>query len=265
MPLDNKMLKMLSKKGVPKVLFENSYSLLQRELFLAQGVEIILQEDNHYRFATSSIPIDDAIFCIVDIETNGSRSDKHQIIEIGAVKVQNHTIIDSYESLVRCDDISPHITEITGIDTQMTAHAPELSDVMKAFRLFLGTDIFVAHAVKFDYTFISAMMERCGLEKLLNRKLCTIDLAERTISSYRYGLSYLNEQLELYKEATHHRALSDAITAAKLFKHVLDFIPKDLISAEDLVRFSKEAGRLKRPKFDPAYNNDDEEGEKEKC
>jgi len=259
MPLDNKTIKLLSKKGVPKAVFENSYSQLQRELFLAQGAEITLQDDNHYRFATSRIPIDDAVFCIVDIETNGSRSDKHQIIEIGAVKVQNYTIIDSYESLVRCDEISPHIAELTGIDVQMTAQAPELSEVMKAFRVFLGTDIFVAHAVKFDYTFTSAMMERCGLDKLLNRKLCTIDLAERTITSYRYGLSYLNEQLELYKEATHHRALSDAITAAKLFKHVLDFIPKELVSAEDLVRFSKEAGRLKRPKFDPALNNEEEE------
>ncbi|MEA1920800.1 MAG: 3'-5' exonuclease [Campylobacterota bacterium] len=253
MPINAKTLRLLSNKGVPKVLFENSYSQLQRELFLAQGLEIELHDDNHYRFATTRIPIDDAVFCIVDIETNGSRSDKHQVIEIGAVKVQNHTVIDRYESLVKCNEISSHITEITGIDVEMTQDAPELSEVMAEFRLFLGTDIFVAHAVKFDYNFISAMMERCGYEKLLNRKLCTIDLAERTITSYRYGLSYLNDQLELYKDATHHRALSDAITAAKLFKHVFDFVPKEVKSAEDLVRFSKEASRLKRPKFDPAY------------
>jgi DNA polymerase-3 subunit epsilon len=253
MPIDDKTLRLLSKKGLPKVLFENAYSQLQKELFFAQGLDIELQEDNKYRFATTNIPIDDTIFCIVDIETNGSRSDKHQIIEIGAVKVQNHTIIDRYESLVVCNEISEHITEITGINVEMTQDAPTLESVMQEFRLFLGTDIFVAHAVKFDYNFISAMMEKCGYDKLLNRKLCTIDLAERTISSYRYGLSYLNEQLDLYKDATHHRALSDAITAAKLFKHVLDFIPIEIQSAEDLVRFSKEAARLKRPKFDPAY------------
>ncbi len=254
MSLESKTIKLLSKKGLPKALFDNAYSQIQRELFLAQGLEIELQEDNKYRFATTRIPIDKATFCIVDIETNGSRVDKHQIIEIGAVKVQNRTIIDRFESLVACDDISEHITEITGIDSKMTADAPKLSDVMQEFRMFLATDIFVAHDVKFDYNFISAMMQRCGFEKLLNRKLCTIDLAERTISSYRYGLSYLNEQLELYKDATHHRALSDAITAAKLFKHTLDFLPKQEIkSAEDLLRFSKEASRLKRPKFDPAY------------
>ncbi len=253
MPIDDKTLRLLSKKGVPKVLFENAYSELDRELFLAQGLNIELQEDNCYRFETTKIPLDDAVFCIVDIETNGSRSDKYQVIEIGAVKIKNHTVIDTFESLVTCKEISEHITEITGIDVEMTKDAPSLEDVMLDFRIFLGSDIFVAHAVKFDYNFISAMMQRCGLEALLNPKLCTIDLAERTISSYRYGLSYLNEQLELYKDATHHRALSDAITAAKLFKHVYDFLPKEIESAEDLLRFSKEAARLKRPKFDPAY------------
>ena len=89
--------------------------------------------------------------------------------------------------------------------------------------------------------------------------LCTIDLTERTISSYRYGLAYLNEQLELYKEATHHRALSDAITTAKLFKRTLNYIPHSIITAEDLLNFSKEAKRLKRPKFDPGQEKKEEE------
>jgi DNA polymerase-3 subunit epsilon len=257
MPISQKNSKLLSLKGIPKALFENQFSQLDQELFLAQGLEITLDKDEHYRYATTKTAIEDATFCIVDIETNGSKSDKHQIIEIGAVKVKNGIVTDSFESLVKCDDISEHITEITGIDTLMTQDAPELKEVMADFRIFLSTDIFVAHAVKFDYNFISSMMQRCGYQRLLNRKLCTIDLAERTITSFRYGLSYLNEQLELYKDATHHRALSDAITAAKLFKHTLSFLPKEITTAEELLRFSKEASRLKRPKFDPALAEED--------
>ena len=223
---------------------------LALEVLYGQGLEII-QEDGCYRFATAATPLGDAVFCIVDIETNGSKPEKHQVIEIGAVKVKNNTIIDRFESLVQCDDISRHITEITGISSVDTLHAPSLKQVLEEFRLFLGTAIFVAHDVKFDYSFISAMMARVGILPLMNRSLCTIDLAERTISSYRYGLAYLNEQLDLYKEATHHRALSDAITTTKLFKRTLKFIPENIHTAEDLLRFSKEAKRLKRPKFDP--------------
>ncbi len=257
--INKKHLKLFASKGLPKALFENAYTPTERELFLANGLRIELCDDGAYRFHTATLGLHDATFCIVDIETNGSHADRHQIIEIGAIKVRNATIVDEFESLVFCDDISEHISEITGITNEMTHNAPKLCEVMEAFKLFLGTDIFVAHAVKFDYTFISAMLKRCGFDALMNRKLCTIDLAERTISSYRYGLSYLNEQLSLYQNATHHRALSDAITAAKLFKHTMNYVPKEIATAEELIAFSTEAKRLKRPKFDPAKLEEENE------
>ena len=92
------------------------------------------------------------------------------------------------------------------------------------------------------------MMERVGLQKLLNRSLCTIDLTERTIESERYGLAYLNEQLSLYKEATHHRALSDAMTTTKLLKRTLVLLPDTITNTEELIAFSKEGKRLKKQK-----------------
>jgi len=224
---------------------------LALELLRAQGLELVSSDGKRYRPLTCSQPISSATFCIVDIETNGSKPDKHQIIEIGAVKVQNLHIIDRFESLVRCDHISEHITEITGIAEEDTHSAPSMREVLRSFKAFLGNDIFVGHDVKFDFQFTSRMMERVGMAPLLNRTLCTIDLAERTISSYRYGLAFLNEQLELYKEATHHRALSDAMTTAKLFKRTLKYIPTDIQTVEELITFSKQAKRLKRPKFPP--------------
>ncbi|MEA3373580.1 MAG: 3'-5' exonuclease [Campylobacterota bacterium] len=260
MQLTPKLVKQLTKTGVtPYELqqFMGESADLAIELVRAQGLDLTLK-DGRYWFSTIDLPINDATFCIVDIETNGSKPQKHQIIELGAVKVLNGSIVDRYESLVKCDSISPHIAQITGITAEDTQEAPSLKSVLGEFREFLGNDIFVAHDVKFDYSFISAMMEKVSLHGLMNRSLCTIDLTERTISSYRYGLAYLNEQLELYKEATHHRALSDAITTAKLFKRTLQYIPDEIRTTEELIRFSKEAKRLRRPKFDPA-----KEGSKE--
>ena len=251
--------KQLSGEGVTAFQLEQEFNEpvdFVLELLHAQGL-ILAENEGRYRYETTQIPWKEAIFCIVDIETNGSKPGKHQIIEIGAVKVQNFTIVDRFESLVECHDISPHISEITGISVEDTKHAPPMKSVLHDFRAFLGTSIFVAHDVKFDYSFISAMCERVGQMPLMNRRLCTIDLAERTISSYRYGLAYLNEQLELYSDATHHRALSDAITTTKLFKRTLLHIPENIRSAEALIQFSKEAKRLKRPKFDPRLFTDE--------
>jgi DNA polymerase III subunit epsilon len=247
---DPKVLTRLSKNGIPKEEFEamlgGDYPFTL-ELFKAQGMNILLA-DNLYRFRSSITSVDDTLFCIVDVESNGSKPSHHQIIEIGAVKLQNGKILETYESLVYCTEISDQIQEITGIKTEETLKAPHLSKVMDEFRLFLGDAVFVGHDAKFDYNFVSAMMERVGLERLLNRSLCTIDLAERAFESERYGLAYLNEQLELYRDATHHRALSDAMTTAKLLKRTLALLPTTLRTTEELIAFSKEAKKMKRLK-----------------
>jgi DNA polymerase III subunit epsilon len=255
-PLDKKSLSKLASSGI-------SYDTIKAqsgsddvdftlELWRAQGLDIVRKNALYY-YATKFIDIKDAVFCIVDVETNGSKTDKHQIIEIGAVKVSNGEIISRFESLVHCEQINQHITEITGISVEDTKNAPPLKQVMQDFKLYLNDSIFVAHDVKFDFKFISSMMQKIGLQPILNRHLCSIDLAERTIESYRYGLSYLNEYLQLHKDATHHRALSDALTTAELFIRSLEKVDKSVKTVEDLISFSKQGKRLKRPKFDPLH------------
>ena len=251
--LDAKSIHKLSSKGLSlKTLKEqiNEDLDLALELWHSQGLKILKQQGNFF-FATKFIAIEDAEFCIVDIETNGSKIDKHQIIELAAVKVKNNKIIDSYESLVHCKEINPHITEITGITAEDTKDAPSLKKVMYDFKNFLGDAVFVAHDVKFDYKFISLSMQKIGLAPLLNRSLCSLSLAERTIESYRYALSYLNKSFGLNPNATHHRAMSDVLTTYELFKLSIVNIDKDLKTVEDFIKFTKEAKKLKKLKFDP--------------
>ena len=223
---------------------------LSLELWRAQGLNVI-KHQGYYYFDTAFMPIKEAEFCIVDIETNGSKIEKHQIIELAALKVKDGKIIDRFESLVHTKEINPHITEITGIKAEDTKDAPSLTEVLKKFKLFLGNAVFVAHDVKFDYMFISKSMQKIGLEPLLNRSLCSLALAERTIVSYRYALSYLNDALKLNPNATHHRAMSDVLTTYGLFLLSLQNLDEEIKTVEDLIKFSKEAKRLKRPKFDP--------------
>jgi len=228
------------------------------ELWKAQGVNIV-KKQGYFFFETKFIPIDDAVFCIVDIETNGSKLDKHQIIELSAIKVKNKKVIDKFDTLVQCDKINEHITKITGISAEDTKDAPKLKDVLFAFKEFLGDSVFVAHDVKFDYTFISGSFLKVGLAPLLNRSLCSLALAQRTIVSYKYGLAYLNDAFNLNPNAVHHRAMSDVLTTYELFKLSLKNCKESLNNVEDLIRFSKEAKMLKRPKEDPLLKREDEE------
>ena len=205
--LDPKSISKLSTKGLCLERLKEQlgpdldYSL---ELWRAQGLDIIKHHGSFY-FSTKFVNITDAEFCIVDIETNGSKIEKHQIIELGAMKIKNGKIIDRYESLVKCKEINEHIREITGISVEDTKDAPVLKEVLYKFKEFIGDAIFVAHDVKFDYNFISQSLEKIGLEPLLNRSLCSLDLSERTLVSYRYALFYLEKTFNLNPEATHHR------------------------------------------------------------
>lgn len=251
--LDDKTLHLLSTNGIGanalslKLKNDLDYYL---ELWHSQGLNIVKHFSNYY-FSTKFTKIEDETFCIVDIETNGSKIDKHQIIEIAALKIKNGQIIGSFDSFVKCDEINEHITQITGISIEDTKDAPPLKKVLYDFKLFLGDAVFVAHDVKFDYKFISQSLQKIGLPPLLNRSLCSISLAERTIESYRYALSYLNKLLDLHPEATHHRAMSDVMTTYELFKISLSRLSSEVKTTEELISFVKKAERLKRPKFDP--------------
>ena len=261
-PFDHKTtLKLASKKGADITEIRPFLDdTLERELLMSstQGLEIVVK-NNRYFFKSNTLAIDDATFCIVDIETNGSKPEKHQIIEIGAVKIKAGKVIGTYESLVKCDEISKHITALTGITVEETHDAPPLQRVLNEFKAFIGTDIFVAHAVKFDYGFISAMYQKENMPPMLNRYVCSIDLAERTFSSFKYGLNYLNCSLDLHQSATHHRALSDAITTGELFLKSLKLLDEKMENVEELILFSKQGKRFKRPKFDPMLENSSEE------
>ncbi len=263
-PLDAKSISRLSTKGLSleilKAQIDDSLDF-SLELWRSQGLDIV-KSKGYYYFSTKFIPMDEAEFCIVDIETNGSKIDKHQIIEIAGIKIKNGKITDRFESLVNCNVINKHISGITGIYVEDTEDAPYLKDVLYDFKLFLGDAIFIAHDVKFDYNFISQSLERIGLEPLLNRSLCSLALAERSVISYRYALSYLDSYFGLNSDATHHRAMSDVITTYALFKMSLENIKENINNVEDLIKFSKNASRLKRPKFDPLLE-DKEDNEEE--
>ena len=248
--LDTKIFQQLQNNGVPKTILSD----LDIEVLQSQGLSLALKNERYF-FKTTLDSIQDTLFCVVDVETNGSKPHRDQIIEIGAVKLKNGQIIETFESLVYCTEISDQIQDITGITVEQTKQAPSLSEVMHQFRLFLGDAVFVGHDAKFDYNFVSVMMEKVGLGSLKNRSLCTIDLAERTIESERYGLAYLNETLDLYNQATHHRAFSDAMTTTKLLKRILLALPLEFHNTEDLIKFSKEAKRLKRPKVKKDFND----------
>ena len=165
------------------------------------GLPLIELSSKKLALETTFTPIEKQKFCIVDIETNGSKPTDSQIIEIGAIMYKNGKIVDKFESYVKAEEIPENIVRLTGITVEDVKNAPPLKSVLEKFRLFLGDAVFMAHNVNFDYKFISHSMEEAGFGPLLNRKICSIDLAKKTIEAERYGLGFLIELFDCVQSA----------------------------------------------------------------
>jgi DNA polymerase III subunit epsilon len=218
--------------------------LLQMELLISNGLAIDINKDDDKVFLkTKKTLLKDQIFCFVDIETNGNSIKDSQIIEIGAIKYQNGKIIDEYQSLVYAKNIPEYIQDITQIVPSMLENQPSLKSVLEEFKIFLEDHIFVAHNMNFDYQFISDSFNEYDLGAIYNRSICTIDLSKRTINAKRYGLDYLKDILNIDIK-NQHRAYSDALSSLYIFENIIKLLPKDIITSEDLMSFSKSNNKI---------------------
>ncbi len=245
-----KLAQRLAKRDYPLARF---YGLLQRLFGLTEDPELLLQtliargfplevKNEIVTLKTAKTPFLEQEFVVVDIETNGSKPDSAQVIEIGAIKFRGATILDRFESFIFAKELPEYITKLTGIALTDLAHAPSQKEVLLAFKEFLGDSVFVAHNVGFDYNFISHKLEQLGYGTLANRKLCSIELARKTIESERYGLAYLNENLGI-NTLVSHRAYADALTAYKILQLAFAKVPQEVVTTEDLIAFSKKGKR----------------------
>ena len=103
-------------------------------------------------------------YVVFDLETTGFDPEQEEIIEIGAIKVQDGYIMSTFSTLVKPGkEIDPFITGLTGISNEDVKDAPSINEVLPDFFDFVGDNVVVGHNVTFDISFIAASAGRAGL------------------------------------------------------------------------------------------------------
>jgi DNA polymerase III subunit epsilon len=163
------------------------------------------------------VPLDQADFVVVDLETTGGRPAPGSIIEIGAYRMHGRQILEPFQNLVKPRMRIPRfIARLTSISDEMVAAAPPIEEVLPRFRAFLGDAVMVAHNAQFDHAFLDFEFRRLFGIGLLNPVLCTLRMARRLLPSVRRRrLDLLAEHFGL-STAGRHRGLGDARMAAEL-------------------------------------------------
>ncbi|HRF55883.1 MAG TPA: 3'-5' exonuclease [Campylobacterales bacterium] len=196
----------------------------------------IKEDSGSFILSTSHTPLKDAVFCFVDIETNGSNPRNSQVIEIGAVKYKNGEIVGSFDELIYAERLPQNIADITELTLELLKTGKIEKVVLKSFKEFLGDSVFCAHSADFDFSFLSRSFQKYNLGPILNRKICTLDFAKKTLKASKYGLKALREELGL-GDPIHHRALPDAKSSAFVFEAGLKNLEEYPNSVDELIKF----------------------------
>ncbi len=161
------------------------------------------------------IGFSDEIVCF-DIETTGLKVTQEAITEIGAVRLRNGEIVETFQTFVDPERrLTPEIIGLTGITDDMLRGAPKLKDALTAFLAFAGGAPLAAHNAEFDISFIRAGCRKCGIP-FEPTYIDTLILAQNLLPGLgKYKLDIVAEHLQL-PQFNHHRASDDAVPVAQM-------------------------------------------------
>ena len=161
------------------------------------------------------IGFSDEIVCF-DIETTGLKVTQEAITEIGAVRLRNGEIVETFQTFVDPERrLTPEIIGLTGITDEMLRGAPKLKDALTAFLAFAGDAPLAAHNAEFDISFIRSGCRKCGIP-FEPTYIDTLILAQNLLPGLgKYKLDIVAEHLQL-PQFNHHRASDDAVPVAQM-------------------------------------------------
>ena len=161
------------------------------------------------------------MYAIVDIETTGGHASANGITEIAIYVHDGSKVTRHFKTLINPGQKIPlYITALTGISNAMVATAPLFDEKAQEIYDILSENIFIAHNVNFDFSFIKHQLKTCGYE-LNVKKLCTVRLGRKIYPGLpSYSLGNLCRHLRINIE-DRHRADGDAKATVILFEKLL--------------------------------------------
>ena len=175
------------------------------------------------------LPISEANFIVIDVETTGSNSTENRITDVACISVKNFKI-DNDNTL--CSLVNPHqsipwyIRNMTGITDKMTKNAPEPMSVFNKVLNLLQQEntFFVAHNANFDYLFIKETMKRLCIPFEDIPVICSLKLAKKILpANIKKNVGDISKYFNI-PIIHRHRAFDDAYATANFFIEMLCII-----------------------------------------
>ena len=159
---------------------------------------------------------------VFDFETTGLEHTKNEIIEIGAVKMREGEIVETFSCFVKPKTSIPEeITKLTGITNDMVKDAYGVEKVIPDFYKFCYGCVIIAYNIDFDYKFLNFQATKLGY-KFNNRQVDALYLArQNVVGAKNFQLKSICAKLGVSLEGA-HRAVNDTIATAEVVKLISD-------------------------------------------
>lgn len=156
-------------------------------------------------------------YVVFDLETTGLDATKEEIIEIGACKIKNGKIVETFATFVKpSKHIPKEITELTGIDDSMVKDAPTINYILPDFYKFCDGATIVAQNANFDMSFIWNIGKKLSYN-FDHKIMDTMEMARQKLPGLKnYKLGTIVDYLGVVLDNA-HRAINDATATAKIF------------------------------------------------
>ncbi len=190
-----------------KSVNENYHTVFPEQYVEYTQTDLFNQEDKTF----------EGNYVVFDLETTGFDANKDTIIQIGACKIINGKITETFATLVNPQrHIPAEITELTGIDDQMVKNAPTINYVLPDFYKFCYNCTLVAQNIAFDISFLHTLGKLYSFEFNHPQK-DTLEMARSKLPGLKnYKLGTIAEKLNI--PLIHaHTATDDATATAKVF------------------------------------------------
>lgn len=165
----------------------------------------------------------------LDLETTGLSPKHEKIIEIGAVKVIDGKVTDTFSTFVNPGrSLDARVSELTGISDLDLVNALSIEKVIGNLVSFAEDLPLIGHRILFDYSFVKQAavnsgikFERMGVDTLKISRACFPELESKRLKD-------MCNYYEIHLDA--HRALNDALATHELLcrlkKDFYDKYPK---------------------------------------
>lgn len=233
--------------------FPEAYHLLGRDnpdMKVIYGVEAYLVPDKEKSVKNPRGQVlDDATYCVLDLETTGISITTEKITEVGIMKVKNGEVIDEFEIFVNPEKPIPQrVVEVTNITDEMVKDAETIDKVFPKILEFVGDSIIVAHNASFDVGFLKHNAKLLGYE-FNNTYIDTLPLAKDLFPDLKkYKLGKIADSLGIEVDVA-HRALADVDTTVKVFNVMLKKLKDKGINTVDEIDSATKDPEVQKEEF----------------